>query len=375
MKFKYLLPLLLMAHLSFSQTIEEEYAEALYFSAYNDTLQEFFNKVVEIKPIQATGEQDRIVDYLIQPNSDLVVTQITFRIIGTLPDDNLEKDGSLKRVGIVDLIGTHQFKPLKYSIYLDYYDQKLDERKVPDYPTSWEEMDMTLDIISLSFKKEPNEEAIKYIKKKRSLASQRVNYLSSKYPNLAKMRLTDSQKKALSDIHHIEVTKNSKWSYQNFECEATDTKVLAFPRIWGTNFLEGTMYSLPTCLKAFNNLKEIKLPKHEVEAIPAFLSTIETLEVIDLSKNKLRYLPKNLEDFTSLKKLLIADNFVLDIPDDISFPATLEAIDLSNNYLREVPKQLLKLNALKSLNLKGNRIPEKEIEKLKKKMKSCEIYY
>lgn len=92
MKINYLFLLLFATHFCFGQTTDEKYQEAFYYSEYNEALQHFFDQIVKIKPVQVTGDYDRIMDYTLQSNSDFIVTRIAFRIIGTLPDDNLQKD-------------------------------------------------------------------------------------------------------------------------------------------------------------------------------------------------------------------------------------------------------------------------------------------
>jgi len=375
MKIKYLLALLFIFPVCFGQTIEEQYREALYNTEYNNNLQRFFEKIVEIKPVIAVGDDDRVLEYLLQPNSDFIINQITYRIIGTLDDDNLEKDGSIERVGIVDLIGTHQFKPEKYSIYLDSYDDNLDERTIPDYPKSWEEMDMKLDIISLSFSTTLNGESTEYIKRKRSISVAKLNKLLYQNPELKSIELTATQKEEIKNSHNIRVTKNVNYSHKYFDCNDNEIETLVLNRHLGKDYLQGVMYSLPECLQSFSNLKKISFTDHKVNGIPEYLSSIQTLEVIQLPKNKIFSLPSNLEAFTSLKEIDVSDNYILNLPETVLFPLGIQKINLSNNYLTKIPKQIYKLKNLTYLNLKGNEIPEKDISKLKKKLKNCEVIF
>ncbi|WP_103866695.1 leucine-rich repeat domain-containing protein [Aquimarina sp. I32.4] len=375
MKTTFKLIVLIYTSLSFGQTIEEEYREALYFTHYNNTLQSFFDKIVAIKPVKSKGDYDKILYYTLQPISDVIVTQITYRLVGTLPDDDLDKYGSIERVKIVDLIGTHQFKPRKYSIFLDHYDEKLEERKVSDYPLSWEEMDMELDIISLSFERNSGEESIKYIKKKRKLAKKRLDYLLSRNPELKGIQLTKEQEQEINSIGQIKITKISERSHRDFDCSRTKLEILKLPRIYGGRYLTGAMYFLPECIIDFKSLKKISFPKHEIDKIPESLASISTLEVIELPENKLFELPQNIGDFTSLKYLNVSNNFISKIPESINQLQQIEYIDVSNNYLSEIPKKIYHLKSLKKLNLRGNQIPDKEIKKLKKKMKNCEVIH
>ncbi|TPN82891.1 leucine-rich repeat domain-containing protein [Aquimarina algicola] len=375
MKITYLLTLFFITSFCFGQNIEEQYKEALYNTEYNNNLQRIFDDIVEIKPIFATGDDNKVLNYTLQPKSDFIITRIAYRIIGTLPDDDLEKDGSIERVVISDLIGTHQFKPKKFSIYLNYYDEKLDERTIPDYPKTWKEMDMELDIISLSFKSAVNEESKKYIKRKRSISIAKLKNLIHHNPELKNIRLTSSQKAEIKKSNLITITKNINWSHKDFDCNDNEIEILKLNRIWGDDFLQGAMYNLPECIESFDKLKKIRFSNHEINEIPEYLSSIKTLEIISLPKNKISSLPKNLEEFTSLKEIDVADNFILNLPETVFFPLGIVKINLSNNYLTKVPKQIYKLKYLTYINLKGNRIPEKDILKLKKKLKNCEIIY
>lgn len=249
------------------------------------------------------------------------------------------------------------------------------KEKFPITPVSWEEMDMELDIISLSFKKKLDQESTKYIKYKRSLAKPRFKSLKDKNPDLKTPTLTEQQKEEIQNINNIQVTKNVYYVHKDFDCSNNSIESLSIGRQLGKGFLQGVMYDLPECISSFNNLKKIIFSDHQVDRIPASFSAIKTLEVIKLPKNRLSSLPNNLVHFTSLKELVVSDNFILDFPKDYSFPLEIEQIDLSNNYLTTIPKQLLKLEHLKKLNIKGNNISRKEVAKLKKKLKNCEVIF
>ena len=276
---------------------------------------------------------------------------------------------------MISLLGTHQFKPNKYSVYLNYYDEKLKERVVPNFPKSWKEMNMELDIISLSFPKRAGQESIKYRKKKRVLAAKRMNYLLKKNPDLKRINLTSNQKEAIEKIKLIPVTKNTNFTHKDFDCRDNTIETLMLNRKWGDNFLEGSMYELPECIKGFKKLKTISFSNHEINKIPEFLANNKALEIIALPKNKLFELPKNLGEFSALKELDVSDNFILNLSEAMTFPQNIEKINFANNYLTKIPKQLFKLKHLRELNLKGNRIPKKELEKMQKKMKACIISF
>ncbi len=355
---------------------EESYQEALYFTKFNTILEDFFNKIVTINPILSTITESNncIIDYTVQPSSDFFITQITYRIMGTLPDEvNAGYVMSKERVGIVDLIGSRQFKPLKHSFFLDEFDDYLEQRKIAKNPKNWKELDMKLVIISLTFSIEPQGEKVKLIRFKDSKAIKRLNTLLTANSKLKDLQLSDDKVEHLERLKNIKIPSKKVWSHKNFDCKNNELEELFLYRIWDHEYASGTMYTLPDCICEFENLKKIKFSNHEIDKIPTCLASLNNLKEIIVPKNKLFNLPKNIGDFKQLKTLVVSDNYIQEIPKSISKLSQIEFIDLSNNYLVTIPKEIIQLKSLIKLDLSGNNISKKQIKWMRKKMGNCDI--
>jgi len=355
---------------AFGQTEEEkEYYEALYYTSYNAILEGFFDKIIEIKPVVTTGDNydSRVIHYTVQPSSDFFITQITYRIMGTLPDEvNVSHPMSKQRVGIVDLMGNRQFKPLKQSVFLRKFDDHLKQRSIAKHPNNWEELDMKLVIISLTFSFGPQDKKIKLIRFKDSKAIKRLNTLLSANPKLNDLHLSDDKIKYLEEFKNIRIPSEKALNHSDFDYKNKELEDLYLRRRWGANYETGAMYNLPDCICEFKKLKRIKLSNHEVDEIPNCLASLNNLKEIILPKNKLLKLPENIGDFKQLKTLIVSDNYIQNIPKSIGKLSQIEFLDLSNNYLESIPKELVQLKSLKNLDLSENHLQKipKNIGKL-----------
>ena len=79
-------------------------------------------------------------------------------------------------------------------------------------------------------------------------------------------------------------------------------------------------------------LQELMLSNNLIQTLPASMSDMFNLEILNLSGNKIRELPKELGNFKKLRKLNVAQNQIQSIHCQFE-PGNLEFIDLSKNQI------------------------------------------
>eukprot|EP00842_Homolaphlyctis_polyrhiza_P001216 jgi/Hompol1/2095/HPOL_003561-RA len=96
-----------------------------------------------------------------------------------------------------------------------------------------------------------------------------------------------------------------------------------------------------------------------IAELPQGFGTVQMLEYLDLSCNKLTAISANFGYLTTLKELHMADNLLTALPKEIGNLTGLETLVLRDNKLKTLPDEFGKLTNLLLLNLQGN-----EFEKL-----------
>lgn len=105
-------------------------------------------------------------------------------------------------------------------------------------------------------------------------------------------------------------------------------------------------------------IKELDLSHKSLKELPALLSEFKNLEEINLSENPDLDLSTSFQLLSRLKKLrsLSLSNMYKPIPDNISTLASLEELDLEKNNLTSIPQGVKRLNRLQRLTLWDNNI-------------------
>lgn len=119
----------------------------------------------------------------------------------------------------------------------------------------------------------------------------------------------------------------------------------------------GTKHVLPKGIWSLMNLSELNLTDCDLDEIPSRLINLKSLNVLNLSKNRIRKINGNiLTDLKNLKSLNFSFNAITFIPIEIVYLArSLISLDMSHNQLTSLPYTLVYLSRLKSLNVSHNR--------------------
>ncbi|UJF30526.1 leucine-rich repeat domain-containing protein [Kaistella sp. 97-N-M2] len=104
------------------------------------------------------------------------------------------------------------------------------------------------------------------------------------------------------------------------------------------------------------NLKEISVGNNNFAFadLNTFLQNFPTLQVLDLSQLGLTAVPSNISTLTSLESLNISNNTISQNFGALSALANLKELNFSGNQLTQIPSQLSSLTGLTSLDLSRN---------------------
>lgn len=111
--------------------------------------------------------------------------------------------------------------------------------------------------------------------------------------------------------------------------------------------------TLPKSLGKLKHLKELDLSNNELNSLPNSVGKLNSLEVFKLAGNQLSELPQGFGKLTNLKQLYLARNRMRAFSADVSGLKNLQVLDLGINHLTTLPINLEKMS-VGELNLAGN---------------------
>ncbi|XP_055364592.1 leucine-rich repeat-containing protein 39 isoform X2 [Betta splendens] len=113
--------------------------------------------------------------------------------------------------------------------------------------------------------------------------------------------------------------------------------------------------SLPSCLIQLREVQEWQIHRAGLQKIPPFISSFQSLLVLDLSRNGISEIPKQIGKLTRLRELMLNYNRIQFVPVELSYCESLEKLELAmNRVLSCLPDQFRNLNRLQHLDLSMN---------------------
>jgi len=154
------------------------------------------------------------------------------------------------------------------------------------------------------------------------------------------------------------------------------------PKIKNINSLEvldltnNRIDTLPAGLFMLKNLKDLILRNNTISDIDLHNIRNKSIEYIDLSKNKITKFPNFILNCDSIKSICFSDCKGIDFYDIIEKVAemdSIEMLDLSFCELSSIPLNIEKLSNLKYLYIIGNNLSREEREKIRYLLKTVYI--
>lgn len=118
--------------------------------------------------------------------------------------------------------------------------------------------------------------------------------------------------------------------------------------------------TLPTQITALTKLKNLGLQSNAINTVPEFIGDFSNLEILTLSDTGISSLPTSIGKLSKLNTLNLGNNSltsdVTSLPIQLSSLTSLNFLDLQNNDLTYIPESVLSITSLTSLTLSGNDI-------------------
>lgn len=111
----------------------------------------------------------------------------------------------------------------------------------------------------------------------------------------------------------------------------------------------------------FPNLESLSLQNDNLLEVPASITRLKKLRVLNLSGNPIRTVPESMAQLTTLEELYLNNDAALDLPQTLKILAKLpklKSLHLDNDGLVQLPQELYALKQLESLYLNNNKLPE-----------------
>ena len=115
--------------------------------------------------------------------------------------------------------------------------------------------------------------------------------------------------------------------------------------------------TLPDELKQLKKLKIIFASNNNFEILPEILGQCESLEMVGFKANKIKHVPsESLPE--KLRWLILTDNIISSLPDTLGERPRLQKLALAGNQLKQLPANLSQLINLELVRISANQLTE-----------------
>ncbi|UCC20695.1 MAG: hypothetical protein JSV62_05265 [Promethearchaeota archaeon] len=113
---------------------------------------------------------------------------------------------------------------------------------------------------------------------------------------------------------------------------------------------------VPSNVRSLISLERLGMSGNELKKLPKWISSFQSLKILDLYDNKINKLPDSLGNLNSLEKFILRNNYLSFLPESLKSLKNLKILNLSWNKLSFIPEWIGELAALEELNLWGNQL-------------------
>jgi internalin A len=128
------------------------------------------------------------------------------------------------------------------------------------------------------------------------------------------------------------------------------------------NLSRNQLSTLPGEINQLTNLQTFNLSNNQLSNLSPEIVQLITLQSLNLSFNQLSTLPGEIGQLTNLQTFNLSNNQLSSLPPEIVQLTSLQWLDLSNNQLSTLPGEIAQLTNLQTLYLTGNQLSSLPLE-------------
>ncbi|GFO39701.1 leucine-rich repeat-containing protein [Plakobranchus ocellatus] len=138
----------------------------------------------------------------------------------------------------------------------------------------------------------------------------------------------------------------------------------------------GNLDTIPECtLQRTNSIHSLQLDNNDITSLPCSIGLFKKLIVLDISSNKMTFIPDEICQLTKMRTLIAKNNHLTtaSFPKGLSSLKSLEVLNVSGNHLEIFPTQFTLLEKLQVLHIGGNVL--KKLPSSIKALSKLEVLY
>lgn len=115
--------------------------------------------------------------------------------------------------------------------------------------------------------------------------------------------------------------------------------------------------SLPDRFSSLKKLRILFLSNNDFTVFPGILHTLKNLDIVGFKANKIQHVPENSIP-VSLRWLILTDNCMEELPQSIGACTKLQKVMLAGNQLKRLPNEMAACRAIELLRISSNAIED-----------------
>lgn len=159
-------------------------------------------------------------------------------------------------------------------------------------------------------------------------------------------------------------------TYTNLEEALKDPQ-----KVYKLSLRKNKLKKIPAEITSLKNLQILDLTKNSIKVIPSEIGELKNLQTLNLSRNDIEALPKEIAKLSKLRYLNISRNELSSLPIEIAELMNLETLDLWSNNIDIFPAEMSKMKKLKTLDLRVITMSDPKQKKIQELLPNTKIYF
>jgi internalin A len=169
--------------------------------------------------------------------------------------------------------------------------------------------------------------------------------------NLGLIELPERLREIRASLRSLDLSGNELQVSENFP-----ELLVSLEHLERLNLSNNRIEELSEDIRHLKKLKYLSLQNNYLTSLPDQIRSLESLTSLNISHNKFTVFPTAIKDLEYLEQLFFGKNFLEDIPEFIGQLSRLGVLDVSGNQITRLPKAIDALSELEKLNLSHNNL-------------------